>query len=260
MSEGRERFDRRDFLKVTAGTVASATVGLAGGQAVLGESSDDSQKYDFLMPRVKFKCTVNWVGDYWNCFPGGDRNLLIALRSVVRCKIKLPQNCRDDQPHHGDNTHFNAVVDFTDIKKLRNYPFLFMHSSGPYKFSDEEKKNVRKYVNEGGFLLIDDCDHRNKSLFYKSSYKMLEQAFGEGAVKRVPNEHEVFHTVYDLGDVGLPLVSGRNFGARGVFVDDRLAVFLSSSDIHCGWRDKYKPNAAKAVQLGINIIMYAISH
>jgi hypothetical protein len=44
-----------------------------------------------------------------------------------------------------------------------------------------------------------------------------------------------------------------------------LAVFLSSTDIHCGWCDSNgfefgRQNYEKAIQMGINIIMYAISH
>jgi len=106
-------------------------------------------------------------------------------------------------------------------------------------------------------------------------------------VQRIPLEHEIFHNVYDLGDEGLPYMEhqnrvllpgmrqprqrglpymhGQNHGARGVFIGDRLAVFLSSTDIHCGWCDSHgfefdKQNYEKAIQMGINIIMYAISH
>ena len=58
---------------------------------------------------------------------------------------------------------------------------------------------------------------------------------------------------------------GQNYGARGVFVGDRLAVFLSSTDLHCGWCDSSggvfgRQNYKKAIQMGINIVMYAISH
>ncbi|MHC4240451.1 MAG: DUF4159 domain-containing protein, partial [Planctomycetota bacterium] len=66
---------------------------------------------------------------------------------------------------------------------------------------------------------------------------------------------------------------GQYHGARGVFVGDRLAVFLSSTDIHCGWADSRgrwfgtggkrgigKHGYKEAIQMGINIIMYALSH
>ncbi|OHB74600.1 MAG: hypothetical protein A2Z25_16460 [Planctomycetes bacterium RBG_16_55_9] len=64
---------------------------------------------------------------------------------------------------------------------------------------------------------------------------------------------------------GLPIMQGQNHGARGVFIGDRLAVFLSSTDIHCGWCDSHgftfgRHNYQKAIQMGINVIMYALTH
>ena len=134
---------------------------------------------------------------------------------------------------------------------------------------------------------MDDCVVGNGGdFFYQSSYKVLQDVFGPKAVKRVPREHEVFHNVYDLGETGLPhleyhkrklpgmkrskrtplpYMHGQNHGARGVFIGDRLAVFLGSTDIHCGWCDRDgnefgRASYEKAIQMGINIIMYAISH
>lgn len=98
-------------------------------------------------------------------------------------------------------------------------------------------------------------------------------------MKRIPHEHEIFHNVYDLSETGLPTVDyiyqkrpgglpylhGQNHGARGLFIGERLAVFLSSTDIHCGWCDSRgiewgRANYEKAIEMGINIIMYAMSH
>ena len=163
-----------------------------------------------------------------------------------------------------------------------------MTGENNYEFTLKEKVNLKEYIMRGGFLYMDDCVVGNGGdFFYQSSYKLLEDVFGEGAVKRVPHEHEIFHNVYDLGDTGLPYLEyvkrrprrglpatnraglpymhGQNHGARGVFVGDRLAIFLTSTDIHCGWCDSHgfewgKENYKKAIQMGINIIMYAISH
>jgi len=56
-----------------------------------------------------------------------------------------------------------------------------------------------------------------------------------------------------------------NHGARGLFVRDRLAVFLSSTDLHCGWCDRHGTTWGlvgyrQAIQMGINIVMYALTH
>ena len=123
-------------------------------------------------------------------------------------------------------------------------------------------------------MLMDDCvDASSGDRFYQSSYKMLKNLFGAGAVKSIPLDHEVFSNVYDLRRMGLPTLWGVNHGAKGVFINERLAVFLSSVDLHCGWGDLPGDSFGKkgtrrhgqhgyeeSIQMGINIIMYSISH
>ena len=110
---------------------------------------------------------------------------------------------------------------------------------------------------------MDDCirGHQGDD-FYRSSYKILEDTLGQNSVKKIDNSHEVFHNVYDLRNIGLPLAIGHgtNHGGQGVFIGDRLSVFLSSTDLHCGWIHPGGRNYKLAIQMGINIIMYALSH
>jgi hypothetical protein len=262
---------RRQFLG-KAGAAAAALVAapaLAAKQADLETQADrDLDYFDFLMPRVKFECDER-VEDYWSVFPGADRNLLQAFNQVVRCRVKYPPNCSDASPHWGQDYQFNAVVDFRDIKQLRKYPFIFMTAEGHYKFDASRKQNLKQYIEEGGFLLMDDCVYKGGGdYFYLSSFAMLEEVFGQGSVKGIGLDHEVFHNVYDLGNIGLPYMQGVNHGPRGVFVGERLAIFLSSTDLHCGWTDKRgvwfgrRPGHShkESLQMGVNLIMYALSH
>ena len=292
MKQEQEQMNRRQFLR-TAGETALSTAFVAAGLhtttegATSEEGPDDLDKYDFLMPRVKFTHESKEV-DRWNVRPGGDANLLRELISVIRCRVKPIRGAYDWQPQWAMEGQLNAVVTFDKMEKLKKYPFLFMTGENHYKFDDRQKANLREYITRGGFLLMDDCVvGSGGDFFYKSSYELLEQVFGSGAVQRIPLKHEIFHNVYDLGDkglpymerqnrmllpgmrqprqMGLPYMHGQNHGARGIFIGERLAVFLSSTDIHCGWCDSHgfefgKPNYEKAIQMGINIIMYAISH
>ncbi len=124
---------------------------------------------------------------------------------------------------------------------------------------------------------MDDCvAYGPGDFFYHSSYKLLEQLFGRGAVNKISTENEIFHNFYDLSQVGLPYIQGTNWRPRGIFIEDRLAVLLSSTDIHCGWADRtqtwFGPNVTRrfagrgihgyneAIKMGINLIMYVLSH
>ena len=262
MNRKEENISRRIFLK-KAGKTAAGAVLAEGGISTVSESQaygrspdDDLEKYDFILPRVKFLAEEG-PKDYWAVYPEGDMNLLRTFGSVIRCKVKLTSDCRGKA---GLECQFNAVVEFSDIERLRKYPFVFMTSQYHYTLSRVEKQNLKHYIKAGGFLLMDDCVvDQTGDFFYRSSYKLLEEVFGKAAVKPIPNEHEVFHNVYDLGKMGLPHCHGTYHRAQGVFNNDRLAVFLSSTDIHCAWVGNHTL-LKEGIRMGVNILMYALTH
>ncbi|MBN1974118.1 MAG: DUF4159 domain-containing protein [Sedimentisphaerales bacterium] len=237
------------------------------------QQTDDLDKYDFIMPRVKFtpiKVPGRGEGpDLWNVRPGGDRNLMDHLSTVIRCKTKPILNVGQDgfSTQYADKEgQLNAIVTFDNPERINKFPFLFMTDENEFQFNLTQKNNLRDYIKRGGFLFMDDCVVGNGGdFFYQSAYRLLEDVFGRNSVKSISREHEIFHNVYDLGSIGLPHMKGQNHGAKGVFSGNRLAIFLSSNDIHCGWCDNSRTNFPpmkyeQALQMGINIIMYAISH
>ncbi|MCF7973856.1 MAG: DUF4159 domain-containing protein [Phycisphaerae bacterium] len=276
---------RRDFLKDVCRVGAAAATGplLNAGAQEYVSMVDDLDRYDFIFPRVRFvegQPSGRLPGpDVWNVRPGGDANLLEELSSVIRCRVKPIVNTHEWQPQYAAAGQLNAVVTFDDFDTVKPYPFLFMTGENYFKFDPAAKSNVKAYIERGGFIFMDDCVIGNGGdFFYQSAYAMLEELFGPGAVKQIPLTHEVFSNVYNLSEsglpgmefvrrrqVGLPYMHGQHHGARGLFVGDRLAVFLSSTDLHCGWCDRSgiefgRENYLRAIQMGVNVIMYAMMH
>ena len=273
--------NRRSFLRGIAGTmlgVSVASAGLpAGRSATPGHSiPPDLNDYDFFMARVRFDSDKS-AGDGWNIQPAGDNYLLEELCKAVRCQVKLIPGLRRSRPGGGSVNHFNAVVDLNYADGLHKFPFLFMTAGGHYSFNDAQKQNFKSYVEQGGFILMDDCvAHGPGDFFFHSSCQLLEHLFGKAAVKEISIGHEIFHNVYDLSRIGMPYIQGTNWPPRGLFIDDRLAVVLVSTDIHCGWADRtqtwFGPNVTRrfggrgihgyneSIKMGINLIMYVLSH
>ena len=273
--ENEKRITRRTFIKTATKFVgglafASGKLCAVARATEPDKQIDDLELYDFVMPRVRFtplrKKGSGQGPDTWNVRPGGDANLLNRLSAVIRCRTKPITGANNWQPQWAQEGQLNGVVTFDSLDYVKKYPFLFMTGENYFQFTDDQKYNLKEYINRGGFLLMDDCVVNNGGdFFYQSAFKMLEETFGKNSVKYISNEHEVFHNVYDLGDIGLPYLKGQNHGARGIFVGERLAVFLSSNDIHCGWCDsraqEWNINKfEQAIEMGINIIMYAMSH
>ncbi len=278
---------RREFLRLLGQTVLAGTMASSLSRAQENASypqPDDLDRYDFILPRVQFtEVAYRGTGkgpDLWNVRPGGDANLLRELSTVIRCRVKPIRGAVNWDPTYAANGQFNAIVTFDELNRLREYPFLFMTGENGFILTDTQKRNLQDYIAAGGFLLMDDCVILDGGdFFYRCAYEVLEEVFGRGSVRVIPTTHEVFHNVYDFGDTGLPYLHysggrypkgwnrphGQNHGARGVFMGDRLAVFLSSNDLHCGWCDSQGlewsiEGYRQTIQMGINIILYALTH
>jgi len=290
-----ESIGRRDFLRLAGGALLgvaaqgadrprTARPGTRSGPPNSSYDPNapteptDLDEYDFVLPRVRVvELAFKGRGkgpDVWNVRPGGDANLLRELARIVRCHVKPISGAMDWQPQYAYDGQLNAAVTFDDPGLLRHYPFLFMTGENHFELSSDQKGNLKDFLTAGGFLLMDDCVvGSGGDFFYTSCFQLLEGLFGRGSVKAIPRDHEVFHNVFDLGGTGLPYLQyaggrgthGQNHGARGLFLDDRLAVFLSSNDLHCGWCDSHgvewgPEGYRKTIQMGINIILYAMTH
>ncbi|GMV94540.1 MAG: hypothetical protein AMXMBFR82_43180 [Candidatus Hydrogenedentota bacterium] len=262
MQERHEELTRRGFMGRVA-AVSAATAGLAGIAHAEQYIPGDVDDYDFLIARVG-----NNNPD-WEYFPGGDKNLLEQLSHVLRIKVKIQPNTRDENPERGKPEHFNAMVDLTSIDDLRKFPFLFMTGMGVYRLGQTQTENLRDYVCSGGFVLMDECAHPGRADdFYQSAYLSLVSAFGQEAIRPIPEDHEIYRNVYDISQpnyrrwvrTGVP-----SPGNVGVFIEDRLAVVLCDADIHCGWTDPRnswikRAHHEESIRTGINIVAYALSH
>jgi hypothetical protein len=263
----QEHLTRRDFLQNSAALgAAAAAVTLAPEALALNGRNyhpDDADTYDFLLPRI---CNNN---PDWDFAPAGDRNLLEQLSQVLRVKVKLIPGLHDRTPENGYPEHFNALVDLTDLDIMRQYPYLFMMGTGAYQIQPKNLENLKSWIEEGGFLLMDECaSPRLRDEFYLSAHAALLQMFGEKQVRRIPEDHEVYKTVYDVSEPNFKRwkrEAGQSAGNTGVFLGDRLAVFLCDADIHCGWTDERsswtkRANHEESIKTGINIFAYALSH
>ncbi len=239
-----------------------------GAAAASGDSD-----YGILIARVKFASDTHGANP-WNLYPGAEKNLLEEFQRQVHSKVKLDPRCESRNPWTGPDDMFNGVVDLETLEPMRAFPMLLMTSDGVFRLSPKQKENLRAYLEQGGFLLMDDCvaDDGPQDSFFRCACMAMEDIFGSGRVETIPRDHEIFRNVFDLTDMGTPFLQGKHHEAQGVFVGDRLAVFINSTDLHCGWVDRngtrFRPGTPgrgphtykDAIHMGINILMYVLSH
>jgi hypothetical protein len=177
------------------------------------------------------------------------------------------------------------VLELTD-PKLFDYPFIYIIEPGALAFHPAEVTALRRYLLRGGFLMVDDFWGDEE---YANFYQEIKRVFPDREPVEVPLDHEIFHCVYPLKEKPqLPSIHmawrGRQSGITWeprpgsdtsvphylAIYDDagRMMTFIChNTDLGDGWeREGEDPwyfeefSVKKAYPMGINIVVYAMTH
>lgn len=143
-----------------------------------------------------------------------------------------------------------------------NYPFIHMTGHGNVIFSDQEAANLRKYLESGGFLHIDD--NYGMDPFIRLQIKKI---FPDIELIELPPSHPIFSQYFNFPN-GLPKIhehDGKAPQAFGIILNGRLVLLYTyECDLGDGWESEEVHNdppevRLKALQMGANIIHYAFN-
>ena len=238
---GGKTMERRDFLKTALAAGAMLMLPRLASAAAVTVAEP------FRWARIR--------GSYrWADHPTADSFLLETLKSQTSISV--------------DSSWY--VVDMDNLAEMVKFPVLFATSPDAFYCTDRQRQNLVEYVMRGGFILADDCVFKGypPDKFTTSFKEMIRRAFDRPMVQ-IPLSDDVYHCFYDLPKV--PVMQGKDTGGWGLYVNGRLAVFLDSGDIHCGWQSRYlrdhrmrywfpRGNEELALKMGVNLLVYMMSH
>jgi len=190
---------------------------------------------------VKYKGGGDWYGN-----PTALPNLIRFCNENIKTKMKVPP----------ETVELNSIDIF-------QYPLLHLTGHGNVFFSEEDSQNLRKYLESGGFIHIDD--NYGMAPYIK---KELKKVFPNQDLIELPKSHPIFSSAYEFPE-GLPKIhehDGKRPQAFGIFHQDRLVLlFTFESDLGDGWEDQEVHNdpqevREKALKMGANIVKYAFEN
>lgn len=161
------------------------------------------------------------------------------------------------------------VVDL-ESNSLFNYPFCYLSGHKLVQFNKQEAANFVKYVQNGGFVFADDCNHDIDGLFAKSFEAQMTSLFGAGALKKISNQHPLYRSFFHF-EKGPPTTSFELNGwgddlvhdyLKAIEIDGRIGVLYSNKDYGCEWDYDFRNKrflAEDNTRFGLNIIMYAMN-
>ncbi len=233
-------------------------------------------------------CRLRYVSAYWGRrrslgswttdFPDSDMNLSFRLQQMTSLKVSPD----------GRFLRLNN-------RELYNYPWIYMVEPGRLVLNEEEVKILRDYLNNGGFLMADDFWG---DLQWENFASEMKKVFPEREFKELEMSHPVFHTVFDLTmpkqQLQTPNVVDalESLDARSPYFgvtwehrsgpsaeemhvralsDDKgriMVIATHNCDNGDGWERETVGDGAfflnfsekRAFPLGINIIVYAMTH
>lgn len=254
-------YGRREMLKLIVKFVAGVLAAYSGlgflnpTPAMLNAADEITATEPFRWARVKFTPKVI-RNDPWNAYPEVDIALLEYIKKNTSINVSPTWNW----------------ADLKNLNEMTKYPILFITANGEFDPPAADLENLKEYLLRGGFIYADDCvdDFRGDG-FFRSFKATIERFFG-AKMEKLPNDHELYHCFYDLPD-GAPNPHRKcvKHGGWGFYLKGRLVVYLTSGDIHCGWKSRLlrkagrKPwmsekDEAASFNLGVNILIYALSH
>lgn len=171
----------------------------------------------------------------------------------------LPNLIRFCNSELRSNIHPDPATVEVGSQEIFNYPFVHMTGHGNVVFSSSDARNLRLYLESGGFLHIDD--NYGIDTYIR---REMKKVFPERDFVELPNNFPIFSQKYNFPD-GLPKIhehDNKPPQAFGLFIDDRLVcLYTYEADLGDGWEDAEvhkdpEEVRQKALQMGANIISY----
>ncbi len=155
-----------------------------------------------------------------------------------------------------------------DSDEVSAFPFVYLTGHGLVRFSKAEKENFGRYVDGGGFVFVDDCNHDVAGLFATSFEREMADLF-PGALRPLSNDHPLYSAAFLFPD-GPPATHHELNGwgdnlvhdhLQAITVRGKLGVLYSNKDYGCEWDYDLSSKqylAEDNTKFGVNIITHAL--
>ncbi len=232
-------------------------------QDPVGDPSDADRPGEFAFARLRYRSPLDraFRGGYarWgiDCNKG-DRLFIQCLRRLTRIDMQSVE----------------TIIDI-DSDEVFNWPWLFAVSAGDWNLSPPHAERLRKYLDRGGFLMVDDFhNEREWAIFMEGIRRIYPDAMAE----ELEDGDPIFSVIYTMRNrrrvPGANVVHGSGIERGGVephwraVRDSRGRVMVAicfNMDVGDGWEFADDPEypaelSAEAIHLGVNYVGYAMTH
>ena len=239
MQRGLSSITRADFLRMA---LAAALL----PAALRPTPATAAAPYDFWFTRLKYNS-----GD-WDVDQRMPNNVLTSLIDYTNLRVDPKER----------------IIALSDPAML-TAPFCYLAGHKLVEFDAAERQNFEKYVKNGGFVMVDDCNHDIDGLFAKSFEAEIVKIFGPKALQKLPKTHPIYSSFFKFDGPPATGLELNGWGddlvhdyLKGITLDGRLGLLYSNKDYGCEWDYDWKNKrflAEDNTRFAVNIVMYALN-
>ncbi len=197
---------------------------------------------------------------------GGEPDGIVQVANLVYAGTKSSQCFADHflikaekESAISTSRRFHAVKLSSD--EIYNFPLLIMTGEGPFTLPDQERANLARYIQRGGFLLASaGCSSQEWERSFRREMAII---FPDQPLVPLGMDHAVFHTVYDINT--LTAKHSKPKPLEGISLGMRLGVLYSQDGLNdtqhtqgcccCGGNE-----LTNAVDINVNVLAYALTY
>jgi len=206
---------------------------------------------EFVLARWHY--SAGWRGDGWgHDYPTAEEHILQIMSETT-----------------GINTNRLSyrVVELSSPEVFK-YPFAYISEPGEMLLSDEEIVNLREFVERGGFIMVDDFGGQGDEGEFGRFNDNLIRAFPDRKIFPLTDAHPLLRNFYDVDSLYMEHPMTRVKSIFYGFEDGkgRLAMVICfNNDVGDYWEFIDQPRyllkpSAEALKLGVNFVMYSMTH
>ena len=231
---------RREWLR-------SVVAGLAAGSVLPAWAQQpQAADYDFWFTRLMYES-----GD-WDVDQRMPTNLITSLIDYTGLRV--------DPTEH--------VLALSDPRVL-GAPFCYLSGHKLVEFNEDERRNFERYLRNGGFVFVDDCNHDIDGLFARSFEAEIARLFGADALVKLPAQHPVYSSFFEFEGPPASSFELNGWGddlvheyLKGIEFNGRTGLIYSNKDYGCEWDYDWRNKrwlAEDNTKFAVNIVIYALT-
>jgi hypothetical protein len=230
-------------------------------QDPVDDPPDALRKGEFALGRLRYRSPLDhgWRYSRWGIDANkADRILLSLLNRLTRIDV---------QP-------VETIVDASS-DEVFTLPWLLAISAGDWQLAPREAARLREYFDRGGFLMVDDFHNETEWARFMTGIHQIDPA---AQAEELEDADPAFHVAYDMKNrvrvPGANVVHGSGIERGGTVPhwrairDSRgrmIVAICFNMDVGDGWEFADDPQyperfASEAIRLGVNYVLYAMSH